>query len=335
LKQRRNSMTARLTLFATAALLTVTCAPKAQTGDIDYRLEMVQFVQRIAERARKVDPDFGVFPQNGADLGQNADYLAAVTGIGQEDIYYGYNADGRPTPAGVTAALETELDRFTAANRLVLTIDYPFTSQKKPDFTQPTREKIDDAYAKSQAKGYVPYATVRNLNYLTLNPGHEPSPNQPPIVSWSDVKEFGYQLQPKGKQRRKAFLKKVGSSGFDLFVTDYSFDGSDRRRYTTQEIADVKLQLGGKVVAYLSIGEAETYRYYWEKKWDRNRDGLPDPGAPSWLERENPQWKGNFKVRYWDPEWQAVIFGYLDKLLNQGFDGVYLDIIDAYEYFER
>jgi len=36
---------------------------------------------------------------------------------------------------------------------------------------------------------------------------------------------------------------------------------------------------------------------------------------------------------------QAIIFGtesaYLDQILNSGFDGVYLDIIDAFEYFEE
>jgi cysteinyl-tRNA synthetase len=37
-------------------------------------------------------------------------------------------------------------------------------------------------------------------------------------------------------------------------------------------------------------------------------------------------------------EWQDIIFGdadgYLDRIMNAGFDGVYLDIIDAFEYFE-
>ena len=43
-------------------------------------------------------------------------------------------------------------------------------------------------------------------------------------------------------------------------------------------------------------------------------------------------------MEYWNPEWQAIIYGsenaYLDKVLQAGFDGVYLDIIDGYEYFE-
>lgn len=35
--------------------------------------------------------------------------------------------------------------------------------------------------------------------------------------------------------------------------------------------------------------------------------------------------------------WQAIIYGndnsYLKKIIDAGFDGVYLDIIDAFEYF--
>jgi len=33
---------------------------------------------------------------------------------------------------------------------------------------------VDDAYAKSLAKGYAPFVTVRDLDQLTINPGHEP-----------------------------------------------------------------------------------------------------------------------------------------------------------------
>ncbi|MFQ5795846.1 MAG: endo alpha-1,4 polygalactosaminidase [Candidatus Bipolaricaulia bacterium] len=85
------------------------------------------------------------------------------------------------------------------------------------------------------------------------------------------------------------------------------------------------------VIAYMSIGEAEDYRYYWQAEWK--------PNPPSWLAEENPDWPGNYKVRYWDRNWQNVIYesndSYLKKILDAGFDGVYLDIIDAFEYFEN
>jgi hypothetical protein len=37
-----------------------------------------------------------------------------------------------------------------------------------------TPAHIDDAYARAYAKGYVPPCTVRDLDRLVINPGHEP-----------------------------------------------------------------------------------------------------------------------------------------------------------------
>ena len=84
------------------------------------------------------------------------------------------------------------------------------------------------------------------------------------------------------------------------------------------------------MISYISIGEAEDYRYYWKNEWISN--------PPVWLAGENPDWEGNYKVRYWQKEWQNIIYGsessYIYKIIITGFDGAYLDIIDAFEYFE-
>jgi cysteinyl-tRNA synthetase len=146
------------------------------------------------------------------------------------------------------------------------------------------------------------------------------------------VDDFAYQLQ-------NVSLGALAASAFDLAIIDYSREGDDETRFTAGEISSLKHGSGGekRVLAYMSIGEAEDYRFYWDSRWDKNHDGNPDAGAPSWLGPGNPEWEGNYKVRYWLPEWQAIIFGsptsYLDKILAAGFDGVYLDIIDAYEYW--
>jgi len=56
------------------------------------------------------------------------------------------------------------------------------------------------------------------------------------------------------------------------------------------------------------------------------------------LDAENPDWEGNYKVKYWNTGWQSIIYGnenaYLTKVVDANFDGVYLDIIDAFEYYE-
>jgi len=69
-----------------------------------------------------------------------------------------------------------------------------------------------------------------------------------------------------------------------------------------------------------------------EKEWDSKHTGKPDAKAPAWLCAEDPDWKGNYKVRYWQPEWQAIILPRLDAILKAGFDGVYLDIVDGFEF---
>jgi cysteinyl-tRNA synthetase len=143
---------------------------------------------------------------------------------------------------------------------------------------------------------------------------------------WPEINNWFYQLDA-------IKLSDIARSGYDLVVIDYSADGTDLEAFTQEQIDILRRKPDGSrrfVVCYLSIGEAEDYRYYWKERWLKTR--------PTWLDEENPEWEGNYKVRYWDKEWQKIIFGsmdsYLDKIIDAGFDGVYLDLIDAFEYYE-
>ncbi len=104
----------------------------------------------------------------------------------------------------------------------------------------------------------------------------------------------------------------------DIVVIDYSRDGTDAGMYSREEISEAKKN--AIVLAYLSIGEAEDYRFYW-------RDGA------DYLGPENPEWEGNYAVKYWTSEWMNVVDSYIDRLLSQGFDGVYLDKVDEFEFW--
>jgi len=143
------------------------------------------------------------------------------------------------------------------------------------------------------------------------------APAQPRLA---EVNDFLYQLQ-------NLDLTAIGQTAYDLVVMDYSSDGTEAGEFTPAEIAALKHSPGSEkiILAYMSIGEAEDYRFYWQEGWT--------PGNPPWLDAENPNWPGNYKVRYWHPAWQAITFAYTDRLLAAGFDGAYLDIIDAYEYY--
>ena len=164
-------------------------------------------------------------------------------------------------------------------------------------------------------------------------PGHGRRQAEGPAApAWSRVDDFAFQLE-------NVSLRALGRSRFDLVIIDYSRDGSEATRWSAARIARLRASPGGpkRVLAYLSIGEAEDYRWYWRQAWDADRDGTPDAGAPAWLGEVNPDWRGCYKVRYWDPGWRALLFGsadaYVDKIVAAGFDGVYLDVVDGYEYW--
>lgn len=143
---------------------------------------------------------------------------------------------------------------------------------------------------------------------------------------------FAYVLQADGLAPSKAAaVARLAASGRDWVVLDAAFDGDTPwERGDLDEIR--RGQPGRKIIAYISIGEAEDYRPYWRKEW--NVRGNPSAARPSWLGDENPDWKGNSRVKYWQPEWQKIILAAVDEVMRRGFDGVYLDIVDGFETFE-
>lgn len=134
-------------------------------------------------------------------------------------------------------------------------------------------------------------------------------------------------------QLQSATPPELAASGYDIVVMDYSSDGTEQGAYTKTELDSIRAGEGpDTILAYLSIGEAEDYRYYFDPEWI-GLFGRPTDAAPCWLGRTNPEWRGNYKVQYWSAAWHQVVMGYLDRITAAGFDGVYLDIIDGYEYW--
>ena len=143
----------------------------------------------------------------------------------------------------------------------------------------------------------------------------------PPIASW------GYQLQ-------KLDIGHAAASPYDLLVIDPTLDGTVDTALTRADLARLQSRPDGqrrRVLAYLSIGEAESYRAYWDNRWAHSK--------PDWLLGENPQWKQNYAVCFWNPDWQGLMCGApeagLDRILASGFDGVYLDKCDVVDDLKR
>ena len=161
------------------------------------------------------------------------------------------------------------------------------------------------------------------------------------VPALSTVQAWGYQLQNVRPDRIPPSV--------DLLVVDYARDGTERTVFSRDEVAALKRRAADKpriVLAYMSVGEAERFRYYWSPIW---RFGKPD-----WVGPENKDWPDHFVVRHWDPGWQRLIIDpkpsalqrlsefhlrwlkpYVDRIIEAGFDGVYLDRVDGYDEWQK
>lgn len=306
-------------------------ATSCSTGEADpvYRERMRAFVEAIADHSRKAVPGFIVIPQNGIELitsdgepegDPELSYLDAISGVGQEDLFYGYRQDDRATPESETEYLISYLRLCEANGTEVLVTDYCSSN-----------EKTDDSYAQSAAEGFISFAAPdRELGVIPGYPATVYQFNNEDVNSLSEAKNFLYLINPENFASRTDLISDLAATAYDLFIIDLFFGEA---ALSEADIASLKNKpQGGSrlVIAYMSIGEAEDYRYYWDPSWESY--------APEWLLEENPDWEGNYKVKYWNHEWQSIIYGdeeaYLDQILSRGFDGVYLDIIEAFEYFE-
>jgi cysteinyl-tRNA synthetase, unknown class len=137
------------------------------------------------------------------------------------------------------------------------------------------------------------------------------------------VKSWHYQLD-------KVDIASLSQRDADMLVTDYAREGG-KIPLTPDEVTKLKTKPNGQrrvVISYLSIGEAEEFRFYWNEGWKTQK--------PAWLERENCAWPKAWMVRFWEPGWRDLIVSgpdaYLKRIIAAGFDGVYLDRIDMWEH---
>ncbi len=153
--------------------------------------------------------------------------------------------------------------------------------------------------------------------------------NSDDITDIHQAANFLYLINGDSYATKQQFIDAVSQTSYDVVIMDLFHN---EEQFTQSDLDQIRVKSGGGtrlVICYMSIGEAEDYRYYWDPHGTPSRR----PGLGM-----KPRLAGNYKVEYWDPQWQAIIFGnddsYLHRIIDSGFHGAYLDIIDAFEYFE-
>ena len=141
----------------------------------------------------------------------------------------------------------------------------------------------------------------------------------------ADVRHWLYMIDVDLDQQA---ADQVAASEHDLVVLDFLPSESGNADFPMAEVVS-QLQNAPHpklVLAYINIGEAEDYRTYWQDGWRA--------GDPDWILGLDPDgWEGNFPVAFWHEQWREIWLaesGYIEAIVDAGFDGVYLDWVEAY-----
>ena len=130
-------------------------------------------------------------------------------------------------------------------------------------------------------------------------------------------------------------MHRLEAAPVDLVVVDAVRSERGQSGFAIDQfVRKVQQSREGKLcIAYLNIGQAEDYRAYWRADW--KAPTATEPGSPSFLVTVDPDgWAGNYPVAFWDGRWRQVLFGHeealLDQILEDGFDGIYMDWVLGY-----
>lgn len=280
--------------------------------------KMQEFVINLSNWAHGRKSDFIIIPQNGSELafnylwpedGLNEAYLNAVDGFGIEELFWFYS-------------YSPDEERLNMLRTLI---------QYKPVLVSEMVQHKNDiplAYAKNINEGFLCFVRDSSNYYYEHIPDTIIAENSNDIITMQDAKNYLYLIGSDAYADKNAFLNAIAATSFDVVLIDLFFG---EQMLTSSDLSAIRQKAcGGKrlIIAYISIGSAERYRYYWQENWKLHH--------PNFIRKAYDGYPDEFWVRFWDKDWQEIIYGsddsYLGKIINAGFDGAYLDNTEAYYY---
>ena len=320
-------------LFGTSVFLSSGCTHSAEAVHPSPEQQMTRLVSDLSTYAKSQREGFQIVGNGAAGLLEvtksqteesTQQLVGALDGFLTESFFY-LDDDGTPEmqEPDMLAYLEAMMEKPQTAGKAVWTLDYLAD---------------DEAVAMDQAmgrvRGYVSMTapgtaldTIPDSGLL----GGIPGENDRDIQTVRDARNFLILLNPGSFESREDYLSSLAATPYDVLILDLYYDDAP---LSADDVARLQQKpQGGRrlVLAYLSVGEAADYRPYWQAAWNDSAT------RPKWIAKSNPDWPGSYRVRYWSADWRHILYGsedsYLDTILAAGFDGVFLDVLDAWQTF--
>lgn len=317
-----------LVLLALLAMLTVSsCRNECDPMEgIAPRAEMQKLVQEISAFGRAQKPGFIVIANNGLDLlrtGDAADsaYLDTIDGLMYESMFYTQKGKDERLVGSEANAVPIEALKF-ADNYGVrpLVIDFCKEDLHVELSYKENRRHSFLSFA-SPNTDFVPIPDYADNSLLDFNTDH--------IDDLYDARNFLHILQYDKMGTKGQVVAKLANSEYDLINMEPYYIADKEVLFDSIDLKTIRNKPNGGrrlVLAYMSTGEAEEYRYYWKTP------------KPDYIACRSSGGSKNWRVKYWEQAWKDILIGgsdsYLQKIINAGYDGVFLDVVDAYHDFE-
>ncbi|MGB0684272.1 MAG: hypothetical protein ACPGOV_16325 [Magnetovibrionaceae bacterium] len=329
-------MIARITFAVALIALLVPPLPAAAQYDdaplVDWREELRVFVQRLGDYARGLNPQFVVLGRDGLDLLEKFEdgdetrraparaYIQSLDGIIVNGLWAGRRQFGQADIADVVRIRREKVDLAAESGLRVLTWD----ATEDPIL-------MGQIYLDSEAEGFVPFVSDSRFgNRLPAFPPKPPGENPNNVLALEQVRNY-LMLDDStafGTQAQYAFA--MHDLNHDMLVVDVMHGRQPLQRGAIERMKYKKIGARRLVLAKLNLTIASRSMYYWQIDWRE--------GSPYWIAAPVPGDPDSYRIEYWRPEWQATIFGnatsFVYGLWTLGFDGVVLEGLDTFRYFE-
>ncbi len=307
-------------IFLTLILIT-SCSKEKKSNKAG--LKMQDFVINISKYMRSFNSNFIVIPQNGAELaftnldqesGLNMDYVNACNGMGIEELFYDGSLNVDDYRLKMLRSTKNYLKIMVA------------------DFLNDNSNLTDDIQ-RCINEGFICFPRTSTNYYYSEIPDSVINKNNNDINKLADAENYLYVIGLNDTFSSKdSLISTLKQTNWDVIIMDLFFKDTPLSK---SDIDQLKTKANGAkrlVIAYMNIGSAENYRYYWKDNWKLHH--------PKWLKKSYKGYDDEIWVEFWNKDWQDIIYGndksYAKKIIDANFDGVYLDNVEAYYnlYFE-
>lgn len=191
----------------------------------------------------------------------------------------------------------------------------------------PNQAAVDTALKSADRDHVLTFAGINDPALDLLPKGRPLHENANPIASITQARTWLPNTKGDKFGSREEWLSALSKTNYDVLVIDVGWRGVDL--FNKADIARLKFKsLGGPrlVLAEMPMGRAFDWRWYWQKGWFA--------GNPPFLFAVDKREPGAFVTDPLSSQWLEILGKYIAGLMDLGFNGVMMDDIDTYLWFE-